>query len=127
VQSWRELCAELARVSRDLVLVDFPRRGALHRLAPALFGVKRRIENNTRPYFDYAHGEVEAAFDALGLDVVGASGQFAWPMVLHRVLQKPPLSRTLERCATLCGWTASFGSPVLILARHRDRDQRRTR
>jgi SAM-dependent methyltransferase len=117
VVEWRELLAEMSRVSRRLVLVDFPVRGALHRLAPSLFGAKQKLEGNTRPYFDYAPGEVEAALGAAGLAPAGLAREFALPMVLHRGVRSPALSRGLESLASGLGLTRRIGSPILLLAR----------
>jgi SAM-dependent methyltransferase len=117
VEAWRELLAELCRVAGGLVLVDFPARGALQRLAPALFGAKRRLEGNTRPYFAYAPGEVGKALARSGFEVAGAARQFAWPMALHRLLGAPALSRQMEALAARIGSTTRWGSPILCLAR----------
>jgi len=116
VVAWRELLAEMSRVSRRLVLVDYPREAVLHRLAPALFRAKRRVEGNTRPYFQYAVDEVGRAFEALGLRVSGVSAQFSLPMVLHRAMGRPRISQRLEWAAGQLGLTRRFGSPVLMLA-----------
>ncbi len=115
VEAWRELLVEMARVSRGLVLIDFPARGALNRLAPALFGAKLRLEGNTRPYFDYKLPEIEEAFQAAGFRAAGIAREFALPMVLHRVARAPALSRRLEGWAASAGLTKRMGSPVLFL------------
>jgi SAM-dependent methyltransferase len=117
VEAWRELLAELCRVANGLVLVDFPARGAVHRLAPALFGAKRKVEGNTRPYFAYAPAEVAEALARSGFEVAGAARQFAWPMALHRLLRAPGVSRRMEALAARIGSTARWGSPILCLAR----------
>lgn len=117
VEAWRELLAELCRVADGLVLVDFPARGALQRLAPALFGAKRKVEGNTRPYFAYAPAEVGEALAMSGFEVAGTARQFAWPMALHRLLGRPGLSRRMEALAARIGSTARWGSPILCLAR----------
>jgi SAM-dependent methyltransferase len=119
VEAWRELLAELCRVAGRLVLVDFPARSALQRLAPVLFGAKRRVEGNTRPYFAYAPAEVGEAFTASGFEMAGLARQFAWPMALHRLLGAPGLSRRMEALAARTGSTARSGSPILCLARRR--------
>jgi SAM-dependent methyltransferase len=116
VEAWRELLGEMARVARRGVAVDFPVRGALHRLAPALFETKKRLEGNTRPYFDYLPSEVAEALGAAGLSDVRVARQFAWPMVLHRTLGAPRLSRALEGLARGLGATRRAGSPALMLA-----------
>jgi len=116
VEDGSGMLAELARVSRRFLLIDFPERGAVHRLAPRLFAAKRRLEGSTRPYFDYELGEIEPLLRAVGMDVLGVRRQFAFPMVLHRTLRSPVLSRVLERAASVVGATRAAGSPVLVLA-----------
>jgi SAM-dependent methyltransferase len=114
-EPWKDLVAEMARVSRGLVLVDFPVVGALHRAAPTLFALKRRLEGNTRPYFTYSVAEMEAAFRRLGLRPAGRIRQFLFPMAMHRALRSPGASARLEKWAQALGLTARYGSPVLLL------------
>jgi ubiquinone/menaquinone biosynthesis C-methylase UbiE len=116
VTAWRELLAEMARVAGRAVVVDFPVRGALHALAPALFGAKRRVEGNTRPYFDYHPDEIVQALAAQGFETAAVVRQFAMPMVVHRALRAPGLSRRMEALARASGITARTGSPVLLRA-----------
>lgn len=116
VESWRELVAEMGRVAARFVLVDFPVRAPVHRLAPALFVAKRHLEGNTRPYFDYAVPEVRDAFAAAGFTAIAEVRQFSIPMVLHRSVGRPDVSRWLERSAERIGLTRRLGSPMLMLA-----------
>lgn len=120
VTRWRPLLEEMARVSGRWILVDFPARTAVHHLAPALFGAKRRIERSTRPYFDYEPEEMGRAFEALGFRVAGRLGQFVLPMVLHRALGRPGISRTLEGWGDRLGLCDRIGSPILLLAERID-------
>ena len=115
VVGWRELLVEMARVSRRFVLVDFPVRGAAHRLAPFLFRWKRKLEGNTRPYFDYVPAEVSNALRESGYRRVTLRRQFFWPMVLHRKMNRPTVSRSLEGIARSIGLTRRAGSPCLML------------
>lgn len=110
---WPELVAELCRTADRLVIVDYPRSRSVNVLADALFGLKRRIEGNTRPYRLFSDREVRTAFAAHGFDLRHHRPQFFFPMVLHRVLRCPPLSAALEGAARITGLTALFGSPVL--------------
>lgn len=116
VDDWHGLVREMARVSLSLVLVDAPLRTPVHRLAPALFARKRRIEGNTRPYFDYQSDEVVDGLRDCGLRVVGQARQYALPMVLHRKIGVAALSSRVEAALCAVGVTGTLGSPGLFLA-----------
>ena len=112
--AWPTLIAELCRVARCMVLVDYPTRESLNVLAPTLFGAKRRLEGNTRRWRLFRHAEVAAEFRKHGYACHARQGQFFLPMVLHRVLHCRPLSVRLEALATRLGLTARWGSPVIV-------------
>ena len=110
---WPDLIAELCRVANRMVIVDYPTRRSVNVLADALFGLKKRIEGNTRPYTLFDDREIGDAFAAQGFDLRARRPQFFFPMVLHRALRQPWLSASLEATAGAFGLTALFGSPVL--------------
>ena len=70
-ERWPALVAELCRVARRAVVVDYPTLESLNRVAPALFGAKKRLEGNTRTFTLFTHREVEAAFSAAGFAPAG--------------------------------------------------------
>lgn len=118
---WPALVAELCRVARRAVLVDYPTLESLNCVAPALFGAKKRLEGNTRTFTLFTHREVEAAFSAEGFAPAGRIGEFFLPMVLHRTLRCRPCSAALEAVCAGLGLTKRWGSPVV--ARY-SRDER---
>ncbi len=110
---WRRLVAELCRVARRRVIVDYPTGRSLNALSPVMSGMKRKVEGNTRPYALFGHGEVAAEFARHGFPRVVRYNEFFLPMVLHRMLKRPALSAGLERACRSLGLTAALGSPVL--------------
>lgn len=110
---WERLIAEMCRVARRAVIVDYPARRGLNALSSFFFGMKRKIEGNTRAWRDFRDEEVVHAFECCGFHLVQQTGQFFWPMVLHRALRCAPLSRWLERPFRWAGITARWGSPVI--------------
>ncbi|MDD5708880.1 MAG: methyltransferase domain-containing protein, partial [Kiritimatiellae bacterium] len=120
-ERWPKLVAELCRVSRGPVIVDYPTSQSINAVAPALFAAKKKIERNTRTWRLFKHREVTAAFTAAGYRIVARRKQFALPMVLHRALKCAPLSAALEGACRACGLTALAGSPVIVRA-ERERD-----
>ena len=116
VPRWRELLAELGRLARRAVVVDYPTRRSLNAFSAPLFGLKRRVETDTRPFTVFSDAEVADAFRARGFALTGRSPQFFWPMALHRAVGLASLSRASEDAARVFGLTRALGSPVIVRA-----------
>jgi 2-polyprenyl-3-methyl-5-hydroxy-6-metoxy-1,4-benzoquinol methylase len=114
VARWSELVAELGRVARRGVVVDYPTRRSLNAVADPLFSLKKGVEGNTRPFRVFRDAEIEAAFAKSGFFVTARRPQFFWPMALHRAFGLLPLSRGLEAATALAGLRRVLGSPVLL-------------
>ena len=114
VEKWRELLAEMARVTRRQIIVDFPPRRGFNALTPLLAGVKDRLETATRPYFCYRTRELTGQFRRLGFSRIRTKAEFFWPMALHRVLRRRSLSVMLEAVPRAAGLTDRMGGPVLL-------------
>jgi SAM-dependent methyltransferase len=110
---WTELVRELCRVARSRVVLDYPTIEGLNALAPALFGAKRKVEGDTRPWRMFRHDEVAAAFAANGFRPAGRSGEFLLPMILHRQLRWRAGSAAAEAVCAGLGLTRRRGSPVV--------------
>lgn len=119
VLSWRSLVAELGRLARRAVIVDYATTRSVNSLAGGLFEAKKTLEGNTRPFLVFRDGEVAAAFAAAGFRVTAASRQFFLPMALHRAAGSGGLSRTLEAAAGALGLVRVLGSPVILRAEPR--------
>jgi len=113
---WREVIAELSRVARHAVLIDFPTWMSLNALTPLLFGLKKKVEKNTRTYSSFRPDELKAVFKRNGFPQITMKSEFFWPMVLHRALNRPALTGTLENLCRAAGLTRVFGSPVIMRA-----------
>jgi SAM-dependent methyltransferase len=123
VPRWRELVAELARLARRAVVVDYPTRRSLNVVSAPLFGLKQRVESGTRPFMVLSDRDVEDAFGRQGFAVTGRRGQFFWPMALHRAIGLKALSRVSEDIVAALGLTRAFGSPVLVRAERVERQR----
>ena len=107
--------AECARVAERSILVDFPSWRSVNALTGLLFGWKRSVEHDTRPYRLYRPGEVEDLLKPHGFLFATAFPQFFWPMVLHRMIGHVDISRFLEWVPRRLGVTRLVGSPWLAL------------
>lgn len=111
---WPELVRELCRVADRKVIVDYPTRQSLNAAAEVMFGMKKKIEKNTRPFTLFSHRDIREAFEAEGFRIRARHPQFFWPMVLHRMLKCPAVSGALEAPCRWTGLSRLLGSPVVI-------------
>lgn len=114
--SWRGLIAELCRVARHSMLLDYPSRRSVNILADRLFAVKQGIERNTRPFMLFTPRQIRAALQDNGFKVAAERPQFLVPMALHRLGNRVGLSRAVEGAGRVLGLTRWFASPVVVRA-----------
>jgi hypothetical protein len=110
---WQALIAELCRVARCAVVVEFPLQQSFNLLAPLLFPLKKRVEGNTRSYQCFTMQQITAEFAKQGFELKGSIRQYFFPMALHRALKAQAISKLMERAAAMLGLSTRFGSPVV--------------
>lgn len=121
--NWTGLVAELCRVSRDRVIVDYPARRSVNLLSQALFELKRSVEGgSTRRFALYGRREMAETFERSGFRVTAEHPQFLMPMALYRLTGSAALGQALETPARALGMTQWFGSPVILRADRRAGD-----
>jgi len=116
VHRWPGLVAELTRLARLAVVVDYPTSRSANALSGWTFGLKKRVEGDTRPFRVFRDREIEEAFAAQGFVPTGRRPQFLFPMALHRATGSAPLARAVERAGRALGLRRAFGSPVILRA-----------
>jgi SAM-dependent methyltransferase len=116
VERWEALLSEMARVCRYQLLVEYPPIMSGNLFDRWLFPLKRKIETDTRPYFCYSSRQLSQALREFGFVRFSSEKQFFLPMVVHRALKRPSLSRHLEACSRWLGMTRMLGAPVILLA-----------
>lgn len=116
VERWQALLAEMARVCRHRLVVEYPPLASANALEPLLFRLKRRVEGNTRPYFCYSARRLARTLAPLGFERFAVEKEFFVPMVVHRALGRRALSEALEGAGRRAGLTRLLGSPALLLA-----------
>lgn len=113
-RNWTALSAELARLAARAVIVDYPTTRSVNAVSGALFGLKHRVEGDTRPFKVFREAEITSAFAAGGLRPTARRPQFFFPMALHRATRSATLARTLEAVPRVFGLTRALGSPVIL-------------
>jgi ubiquinone/menaquinone biosynthesis C-methylase UbiE len=116
VRNWQRLLAELCRVARSTVIVDYPRISGFNGLTPLLFPLKKRLEGNTRQYRNFRDSELDEVLRASGFAPRQRHVQFLLPMVVHRRARGAEALRRVERLAKTLHLTHSLGSPVVLRA-----------
>jgi 2-polyprenyl-3-methyl-5-hydroxy-6-metoxy-1,4-benzoquinol methylase len=116
LDQWSALLAELSRVARYSVIIDYPSKRSVNAIADGLFALKQRVEGNTRPFTVFRDAEIRAQFERHGFAVQDEFRQFFLPMAAHRAVKNPSISSLLERGARSCGLTTILGSPVILHA-----------
>jgi SAM-dependent methyltransferase len=114
--AWTRLIAELCRVAARCVVLDYPSSRSVNIVSSHLFGMKRAVELNTRPFITFSPRQIRSAFAAQGFAVRAEHPQFLLPMVLHRLANHVLLSKAIEGPGRLLGLTSRFGSPVILRA-----------
>lgn len=120
--SWTGLVRELCRVTRRSVIIDYPSVRSVNIISNRFFGLKKRIERNTRPFTLFHPHQIRTAFQSNGFRVAAERPQFLFPMALHRWSNSAKLARLLELPGRRLGVTHWLGSPVILRA-DRQRDQ----
>ena len=113
LDDWRGLLREMGRVARRAVLFDYPTRRSVNAVSGALYGLKRGVEGDTRPFTVFGEAELLRALADAGLRATGRRPEFLLPMALHRAAGVAPLSRLAEGTAAGLGLTRLLGSPVI--------------
>ena len=114
VTRWQEFLAELARVAKKAVILDYPEVRSVNSATPYLFRLKKRLESDAREFTCYRESELLRFFNELGFLKAGRYPEFFLPMMLHRKLKQRGLSAAAERLFRLTGLTNLFGSPVIL-------------
>lgn len=116
VERYQELLAEMARVTRKRLVIDFPPVISANLLEPLMFALKRRLEGNTRPFFCYRTRQLDRALGPCGFRRRRIENQFFLPMVVHRIAKARAASSALEQAFRRLGLTACLGAPSLLVA-----------
>lgn len=113
-EAWPALVAELCRVAKRAVIIDYPTCRSLNAFSGRLFSAKKKLEGNTRTWRLFDPQELADEFAKHGVVPVGEHKQYFLPMVLHRLLRCPAISGLLEGVCRGLGLTRLWGSPVIL-------------
>lgn len=111
---WQNLIKEMCRVAGKAVVFDYPDRRSANILYDLLFDLKKNMEGNTRTYTLFSRNEIFTELVANDFTTPVLKPEFFVPMVVHRKLKSPGISRLLESVSSCIGLTRLFGSPIIV-------------
>lgn len=114
VDRWQAVLKEMCRVASKAVVFDYPDKRSVNILYDLLFDLKKRMEGNTRTYTLFTRKEILAELRANKYSPPTLRPEFFLPMVVHRKLCAPKLSRAMEAMCGHAGLTRLFGSPIIV-------------
>lgn len=113
LEDWQAHIAELCRVTKQAVIIEFPNSKSVNALAENLFSVKKSVEGNTRKFALFTLDQIKVEFAKHGFELTQHNGQYILPMALHRALKVVKLSDFLESIAGLVISKKRLGSPFI--------------
>jgi ubiquinone/menaquinone biosynthesis C-methylase UbiE len=113
---WQQCVSELCRVSRRLVVLDYPSASSAALLQSSLRRLTYRLGASNEPYRVFSDREMAAALRAGGFRVVSVHKHFVLPIALHKAIGSARFTRSIEAVLRRIGLTPVFGSPVTLLA-----------
>lgn len=111
---WQRLIKEMCRVAGKAVIFDYPDKRSANILYDLLFDLKKNMEGNTRTYTLFSRKEIRDTLAVNNFAVRQFRPEFFVPMVVHRKLKNPGISRAMETFFRLTGLTGLFGSPIIV-------------
>ncbi len=118
LEQWEKLIAEMCRVAKKVVILDYPPKQSFNALEPLLFSTKKKMEGNTRKYLSFSRSDVRNSFATHGFAHRRSIPQFFWPMVIHRAIKSPKISKILEGVVSPLGLRSLLGSPIVAGFEH---------
>jgi len=113
---WRQCVAELCRVARWRVVVDFPALGSAAALESGVRRARQWLGGSVEAYRVLAERDVTSAFASHGFRIVITRRQFVLPIALHKAAGMFGVTRGLERAFAAAGLLRLFGTPVTMVA-----------
>jgi ubiquinone/menaquinone biosynthesis C-methylase UbiE len=116
LENWQMLLAEICRVSKNTIILDYPDVRSVNYFSESLFGTKKAIEGNTRPFRLFARRQVLDTLEAHGFGQAVLRPQFVLPMVVHRMVGSVGFTKCVETICRFLGLRCLFGSPIILKA-----------
>ena len=113
---WRDSLAELCRVARQLIVLDYPSARSLALVQSLGRRAAYRLGARTEPYRVFSDREVAETLDRSGFCVRSVHRQFVLPITFHKAIGSRKFTLASEAMLDRGGLLKIFGSPVTLVA-----------
>lgn len=113
---WRRALAELCRVARRSVILDYPALSSAASLESAARRLAARCGARVEAYRVFGDAALRRELARHGFEVRRVHRQFVLPIALHKRLGSRAATETIERSLASLGLLRLLGSPVTLLA-----------
>ena len=113
---WRRSLAELCRVARTRVVIDYPALSSAAAVQALTRRIAQKLGQRVEAYRVFSHRAVRAAFETNGFRLAETHKQFVLPIVLHKKLASAAATERVEGALATLGLRRAFGSPVTLVA-----------
>jgi ubiquinone/menaquinone biosynthesis C-methylase UbiE len=113
---WRRSLAELCRVARRRVLVDYPALCSAAAIQAVTRHVAHRFGAQVEAYRVFPDGAFRRVLADNGFRVVESHRQFVLPIAVHKMIGSAPATSRIESVLGAVGLRRLLGSPVTIVA-----------
>jgi ubiquinone/menaquinone biosynthesis C-methylase UbiE len=113
-KQWQRLIQEMCRIARRAIILDYPDKRSANILYDLLFDFKKNMEGNTRTYTLFSRQELRDELKINHFNTPVFRPEFFVPMVVHRKLKNPAISKILESISQYSGLTKMLGSPIIL-------------
>jgi len=116
VTNWQKALSELCRVTKNMVIVDFPPKCGFAGLVPLVHPLIRTFNKNHQSYRIFTVHEVVEQLNRNGFRIKTVDRHLVLPFGLHRKLNLPRVSRFTEQLLAKLKIQKLFGAPVTLIA-----------
>ncbi len=113
-KKWAILLKEMCRVSRGVIIIDYPDIRSFNVMNDFLFKFKKNFEKNTRTFRSFSRRELISEFSKYEFKSFKFRPQYFIPMVIHRFLKQVSISKLSENIFRIAGLQYLFGTPVIL-------------
>jgi SAM-dependent methyltransferase len=113
---WRQCVAELCRVARRAVILDYPAAFSAAAVQAGTRRVGRALGRDVEAYRVFTAGAVRGELARHGFRVRAEHRQFVLPIALHKALGSREWTERIEGGLARAGLLRLFGSPVTLVA-----------